>query len=307
MRTPPGLHGFLAIDKPAGWTSHDVVARVRRVAGQREVGHGGTLDPMATGLLAVGLGQATRLLEFLASGTKAYEATVRFGAATDTYDAEGSVTEEAPWQQIQPVDLARALVRFTGTIEQRPPLYSAIKRAGEPLYRLARRGEAVEVEPRMVTIARLELRRFEPPDAALYVECGGGTYVRSIAHDLGLALGSRAHLVALRRVRAGMLDIHDAADLASINTREHIADRLLAIDLPVWTLPAVILGDSHAADVCQGRRLPRSADTVALCRAYGSDGTFLALLESDAEGDQTGYWLPRKVFMSRSAREKGTK
>src|SRR5947209_7647551 len=157
MRKPAELHGLLAIDKPRGWTSHDVVARVRRLAGQRQVGHGGTLDPMATGLLPLGLGQGTRLLEYLSGGRKHYTATIRFGAATDTYDAEGAVTREAPWQQITTSQIRHLLDTFTGTIMQRPPAFSAIKRAGEPLYRLARRGEAIEIEPRPVTIFGIDV------------------------------------------------------------------------------------------------------------------------------------------------------
>src|SRR5579883_323234 len=145
------IDGLLAVDKPAGWTSHDVVAAVRRTAGQRRVGHAGTLDPLATGLLALGLGKGTRLLEYLAGGSKTYAATVRLGAATDTYDADGAIVAERPWQHVHRAEVERVLQeRFTGPIMQRPPAYSAIKRAGVPLYRLARRGDAVTPEPRPI-------------------------------------------------------------------------------------------------------------------------------------------------------------
>jgi len=295
MGAAAGLHGILVVDKPKGWTSHDVVARVRRIAGQRQVGHGGTLDPMATGVLALGLGQGTRLLEFVSDGRKTYEATVRFGAATDSYDADGSITVEADWRHVTEDGVRKALAGFVGDILQRPPAFSAIKRAGVPLYQLARRGEHVEVEPREVTVFRLEVIRLDLPDLELIVECSSGTYVRSLAHDLGQTLGSAAYLTSLRRTAAGTLGIADAVALETLDGggRELLALSLLALDRPVWRLPAIIVNSEHARDAIQGRKLPTQPQTVDICRAYGANGDFLALLRYDAAGS---YWQPHKVF-----------
>lgn len=301
MSSAPAFNGLLAVDKPQGWTSHDVVARVRGIAGQRQVGHGGTLDPMATGVLPLGLGQGTRLLEYVAGGRKSYEATVRFGAATDTFDAEGAIVREAAWEHLTERDIRRLLTAFTGTILQRPPAYSAIKRGGEPLYRLARRGEQIEIEPRPVTIYRIDVRSVALPDVEIAVDCGSGTYIRSLAHDLGEAAGSAAHLSALRRTAVGDLSQREAVplDLLSAGGRDVLAGSMLALDRPVWSLPAVILSEARGLDVCQGRTLDGESHGHKLCRAYGENGVFLALLRYDASGS---YWQPHKVFTSYSGR-----
>lgn len=293
MRQPAELHGILAIDKPQGWTSHDVVARLRRIAGQREVGHGGTLDPLATGVLPLGLGQGTRVLEYLAGGAKRYAATVRLGTATNTYDAEGTVTRSAPWEQITRAALRAALDRFTGQIMQRPPAFSAIKRDGEPAYARARRGEAVELEPRPVVVYRIDLTRFAPPELDLDVECGSGTYIRSLAHDLGEALGSAAHLSALRRTAVGSLVAADAVPLAALDAagRPLLEASLLAPDQPVLGLPALVLGEDGARRVRQGQQVAAGADDPPRCRAYDAEGFFVALLRREGE-----RWQPAKVF-----------
>jgi tRNA pseudouridine55 synthase len=309
------LHGILVVDKPRGWTSHDVVARLRRIAGQRQIGHGGTLDPLATGVLPLGLGFATRLLEYLAEDGKTYEATVRLGTATTTYDAEGAVTAEAPWAQVSEAMLRAALAGFSGTIEQRPPAFSAIKREGRPLYELARRGAAVAVPARTVTIHEIALLRFVPPEIDLRISCSSGTYVRSLAHDLGRALGSVAHLTALRRTRVGSLTLADAITLEELERggRTALEARLLPPDRAVLSLPAIVLDEVSTRDVCHGRDLresevhtpegstvsPLSAESARknemLCRAYDRAGAFLALLRYDA---QHGRWRPHKVFVS---------
>lgn len=296
----PRFNGIIAVDKPRGWTSHDVVARVRRLAGQRQVGHGGTLDPMATGLLILGLGQGTRLLEYVSAGRKRYDATVRFGAETDTYDSEGSVVREAGWQQITEQLLDDLLSHFTGPIQQRPPLYSALKRAGEPLYRLARRGEQVEIEPRAITIYSMEIRRVALPVFEISVECSSGTYIRSLAHDLGVAAGSAAHLTSLRRTVVGALTLEDAVTLDALSDggEDAVEQSLLALDRPVWWLPAVIVAKLHAEDITQGRVISAEPSGTELCRAYGDDGTFLALLRYDAAGS---FWHPQKVFAANRA------
>lgn len=302
MRRPAELHGILVVDKPRGWTSHDVVARVRRLAGQRQVGHGGTLDPMATGVLPLGLGSATRLLEYLAEGGKTYEATVRLGTETNTYDAEGEIVAELPWRHVSERALCEALQRFVGTIAQRPPAFSAIKRDGRPLYELARRGEAVDAPPRTVTIHTIDLLRFTPPELDLRVVCGGGTYIRSLAHDLGRAVGSAAHLTALRRTRVGSLTLDGATTLDALegSGSAPLEAKLLPADRAVPHLPAVQLDDAAAADVRHGRDPDIAAmhvlaeSTEILCRAYDRAGAFIALLLYDAQHER---WRPHKVFL----------
>ncbi|HEY7778981.1 MAG TPA: tRNA pseudouridine(55) synthase TruB [Ktedonobacterales bacterium] len=196
------MDGILNVNKPLGITSHDVVARVRRLTRQKRVGHTGTLDPAASGVLPICLGQATRVAEYLGASGKAYRATVRFGMVTDTYDAEGTVVRTAPVELVREAIMA-ALPEFLGPQMQVPPLYSAIKRAGQPLYKLARAGESVELAPRPVMIYALTLVSWGAPDLVLDVECGKGTYIRSLAFDLGERLGPGAHLAGLVRTRSG--------------------------------------------------------------------------------------------------------
>jgi tRNA pseudouridine55 synthase len=211
-------HGLVVVDKPAGWTSHDVVGKLRNVYGQRRVGHAGTLDPDATGVLLVGLGRVTRLMRFLQTTTKSYRARVVFGVATDTLDASGAVLEQAemPLTREQVEHAARA---FLGPSEQVPPMVSALKVKGERLYELARRGEEVERPTRTVRIDRMLVEAFEPgpyPEATIVLDCSSGTYVRSLAADLGVALGGCAHLAALRRLRVGSFGIDEANAIGTI-------------------------------------------------------------------------------------------
>jgi tRNA pseudouridine55 synthase len=211
-------HGLVVVDKPAGCTSHDVVARLRRAYGQRRIGHAGTLDPDATGVLVVGLGQVTRLLRFLPDDTKAYRGDVVFGVATSTLDGSGDVVDRSP-MPIAAEDVEAALGRFRGEIDQLPPMVSAVKVGGRRLYQLARSGEEVDRPARRVRVERLDMEHFEPgpyPVATVVVECSGGTYVRSLAADLGVALGGCAHLGALRRLRVGSFTLDDARLLDEI-------------------------------------------------------------------------------------------
>jgi tRNA pseudouridine55 synthase len=209
------VDGIFNINKATGITSHDVVARVRRLIGQRRVGHAGTLDPLASGVLPVLVGQATRLAEYLSESGKAYRATVRFGVATTTYDAEGEVVRAAPEAALalRRERIEAALPGFLGEQEQVPPIYSAIKRDGQPLYALARAGRAVTPEPRRVRIEALRIVAWQPPDLVLDVECGKGTYIRSLAYDLGERLGPGAHLAALVRTRSGPFRLVESVTL----------------------------------------------------------------------------------------------
>ena len=234
------IDGFLVIDKHAGLTSHDVVQRVRKWAKQRRVGHLGTLDPMATGVLPIALGEATKLSRLLTHGEKSYSAQIRLGVETTTYDREGEITGEmaGPWPDRGVVE--KALERFRGDIDQTPPLYSAVKLGGEPSYRRARRGEVVRLEPRRVRLTRVELLEYEPPQVSVEVDCSAGTYLRSVAHDLGAALGTGAHLWQLVRTRSGPFHLHQALDLDELDARgaERVIPMVAATGLPTYEVDA---------------------------------------------------------------------
>ena len=210
------IDGLLVVDKPAGWTSHDVVAKLRGATHQRRIGHAGTLDPDATGVLLVGLGRVTRLMRFLQETTKEYRGVVSFGVATDTLDAAGVEQERREMPALDGAAIEAALPRFRGDIEQIPPMVSALKVDGKRLHELARDGKDVDRKPRPVRIDRFDLETFEPgpfPSATVMVECSSGTYIRSLAADLGTALGGCAHLASLVRLRVGAFTLADATPL----------------------------------------------------------------------------------------------
>ncbi|MCL6430520.1 MAG: tRNA pseudouridine(55) synthase TruB [Anaerolineae bacterium] len=288
------------MDKPEGWTSHDVVARIRRLSGQRRVGHAGTLDPFATGVLLVCLGQATRVSEYLMESPKRYHAVIRFGAATDTYDVTGRVVEQT---DELPPDLAAIealLPRFTGRILQTPPPYSALKVGGQPAYRRARRGEAVRITPREVEVYELRVISWVPPDLELEVLCGRGTYIRSLAHDLGQAAGSAAHLRSLRRLAVGSFEVEQATPLAEIEAAfeaDTWQELLFPIDEALLQYPALVVSREDVQRLLQGQPIQAAeARSGALHRVYGPEGEFVALVE----GDQTaGLWRPHKVLLCR--------
>lgn len=289
--------GILNVDKPQGWTSHDVVARVRRLAGQKRAGHAGTLDPMATGVLLVCLGQATRVSEYLMEARKLYRACVRFGTATDTYDATGTVTAQATAIPASASDIAALLPRFVGRIQQVPPPYSALKLGGEPAYRRARRGEVVSQPARPVDIYEVTLRSWSPPDLEIDVLCGRGTYIRSLAHDLGLAAGSAAHLAALQRRAVGHFLVDEAlslTELAAGSEEGNWRQYLHPLDEALLHYPALIVSADSAARLLHGQ--PIEAEAAAegnLRRVYGPGGQFLALVQA---GAYPGTWRPHKVF-----------
>jgi tRNA pseudouridine55 synthase len=279
------LDGVLVCDKPAGMTSHDVVARVRRLTGQRRVGHGGTLDPPATGVLVVALGRATRLLPFLPMEPKRYVAGIGFGAQTDTLDAAGAVVATAPVDGVTRDALRAALARLTGPIEQVPPMVSAVKQGGERLYLKARRGETVERAPRPVTVHALELLDFRPgppPTATVAVTCSGGTYVRVLAADLGQALGSLAHVVRLRRTAVGAFTEAEAHPLGKLEATEGaIQDALIdpaAAMRSVWTRS---LSEVEAAALATGQSLEATGRGEPVA-AVGPDGRLVAIIQDGA-------------------------
>jgi tRNA pseudouridine55 synthase len=294
--------GFIVLDKPTGVTSFSMVALVRRLAGVRRVGHAGTLDPLASGVLPVAVGAATRLIEYTDDETKAYVARIRFGETTDTYDADGQAVARADASNLRPEDIEAALPAFVGRIEQAPPKYSAIKLAGKPLYHYAREGIDLAPVPRTVEIESIELRSFENSVAEVEVRCGKGTYIRSLAHDLGVRLGCGAHLAALIRTRSAgfaLDDAHAPEELAALAAEGALDDAILAPDRALERRRAVIIGAGHAIDVAAGRPVTlephpgaRPLAVGEICRAYDAGGRFLAVL---AEAG-SGVVRPRKVF-----------
>jgi len=297
------LSGILNVDKPPGMTSHDVVDEVRRLAGQRKVGHAGTLDPMATGVLLICLGKATRVSEYLMRGRKHYRATIVLGTATDTYDAEGEIVSTGGKTDFDKDEIATALTRFVGKIEQVPPMYSAIKHGGRPLHELARQGKTVERDPRPVEIDTIVLLDWTPPELSIDVVCSPGTYIRSLAHDLGEELGSGAHLSALVRLGSGRFVLSDASSLDRLaEAFEHgQEDRyLLAMDEAFFDSPAAVVGYEAAQRIAHGQgvelqlSLDPQPDGETLARAYGPEGEFLAIMVRDPA---SGLWQPRKVFV----------
>jgi len=292
--------GLILLDKPTGPTSHDMVYAVRRGAGEKHVGHAGTLDPLATGLLVMCLGPATRLSEYLSGKDKRYTARLRFGQTTNTYDAQGEVTATSLAIPDRPA-VEAALAAFRGQQQQVPPAFSAIKRGGQKAYDLARRGETVVLEARPVVIHSLELVDWQPPEAVLAVHCSAGTYIRSLAHDLGQRLGCGAHLTALRRTASGSLRIEDAVALDELQaafTRQDWRQYLRPADLAVADWPAVHLSAEDTARVRRGQAVPMASgpnepSAEALGRAYNPAGDFIAVLRADPAARA---WRPDKVF-----------
>jgi len=210
------MNGVLIINKPAGMTSFDVVRQVRRMTKTRRVGHAGTLDPMATGVLPVAVGTATRLIEYLMAGDKTYRATLKLGSVTDTQDSEGQVLKEKPWESVDRESINSAVENFVGEIEQLPPMYSALKKDGQPLYKLARQGLEVEREPRKVHVKSLFVDEFSPPYMTFTVDCSKGTYVRTLCHDIGQMLGCGAHMTDLRRLTCGRFTLATSHPLEAL-------------------------------------------------------------------------------------------
>jgi tRNA pseudouridine55 synthase len=306
------LRGFINVDKPRGSTSFDVVRQIRRAAGTRKVGHAGTLDPNATGVLPVAIGDATRLVDELIGSRKGYRATIILGRATDTYDAEGDITAEANASHVTQEVVHAALNAFRGDIMQTPPAYSAVKREGVVAYRAARRGEPLDLEPRPVVVydlAPVSFDHSEPskPALTLDVTCGKGFYVRSLAHDLGRAIGVGGYLHDLRRTRVGPFVVEDATSLdhavAMLEAGE--TDHLVhAPDVVLTAWPAIILGSTQTARVRQGmdvtalprRDYVRPDDPAPGVRSYGPSGELVALLRP---GRAVGAWHPYRVFPAR--------
>jgi tRNA pseudouridine55 synthase len=292
------VSGVLVLDKPVGMTSHDVVQAVRRGTGIRRAGHTGTLDPRASGVLVVLIGPAVRLSEYVSASDKRYQATVRLGSATDTFDAEGRITSTGIASDISEDKFLEALQGFVGEIEQVPPPYSAIKIEGRKAYEMAREGEEVNLQPRKIHVYSLDLLEWSPPEAVIDVFCSSGTYVRSLANDLGANLGCGAHLVGLRRTRSGRFTLRDAVPL------RRLQESFVAGDWYKYLIPAAeALGDWPAIEldadkvelIRHGHRVPGELGSTGWARGISEQGDLVALLEFDVASNE---WQPKKVFFT---------
>ena len=285
------MEGILNVDKPLNLTSHDAVSRVRRLADTRRVGHAGTLDPLATGVLVLALGRATRLLEYVVDQPKRYRALIRLGQVSTTYDGEGEISDTGP-VVVRRNEIVDALAQFQGAIKQVPPMHSALKKEGVPLYELARQGIEVERAAREVTVYELALVEWDSPLVEVDIVCSAGTYIRSLAHDIGQALGSGAYLAGLRRTAVGLFHGNSAVPLASLS-EANVIDFLQPMDSAVAHLPVLPCSFEEAVRLAHGQRIARDVEGqgVDLARAYDPDGTFVGVVT--AEGQR---WRPRKIF-----------
>jgi tRNA pseudouridine55 synthase len=278
--------GLLIVDKPAGWTSHDVVAKVRKLVGTKRVGHAGTLDPMATGVLVVGVEKATRLLGYLALTEKEYTATIRLGQTTNTDDADGEIIDRVPVRNIGEAELLPAIAALTGQISQVPPGVSAIKVGGSRAYKLARAGAAPELAARTVTVREFVVADIRPAgdvlDVDVRVTCSSGTYIRALARDLGAGLGVGGHLTALRRTRVGPYGASQARTLDELS--EGASLEILPLAAAAAAFPRRDLTDAEARAIGHGARLPATGAGETPVAAFASDGTLVALLTDT--GDQ---------------------
>ncbi len=291
------VSGVLVVDKPIGLTSHDVVQIIRRGTGIRRAGHTGTLDPRASGVLVVLIGPAVRLSEYVSASDKRYQATIRLGSSTDTYDAEGIVTDSST--SIEDVTEERfdeILQQYVGEIEQVPPPYSAVKVKGKKAYEMARKGENVELSPRTINVYSLEVLEWAPPEVVVDVYCSSGTYVRSLANDLGNELGCGAHLIGLRRTKSGRFTLRDAVPLRRLQESFDAGDwyrNLIPAAEALADWPMVELNADEVEFVRHGHRVPADPDASGWARAISQQGDLVALVEYDAD---TNEWQPRKVF-----------
>lgn len=292
------ISGVLVVDKPVGLTSHEVVQIIRRGTNIRRAGHTGTLDPRASGVLIVLIGPAVRLSEYVSASDKRYQAIIRLGATTDTFDSDGRFTSKDQDVEISEEQFASALKTFVGEIVQTPPPYSAVKVHGRPAYDMAREGEPVELEPRKIQVYSLELLEWAPPEAVIDVYCSSGTYVRSLANDLGEKLGCGAYLTGLRRTKSGRFTLRDAVPLRKL--REAFDDGNwyqfvipAAEALSDW--PAVELNNDQVEAVRHGHRVPANPEDKGMARGISEAGELIALLEFDPA---TQEWQPRKVFFT---------
>jgi len=291
------ISGVLVVDKPIGMTSHDVVQVIRRGTGIRRAGHTGTLDPRASGVLVVLLGPAVRLSEYVSASDKRYQAIMRLGTTTDTYDADGRVTGSAE-VEVTEEQFTEALTHFVGEIEQVPPPYSAVKVQGRKAYEMAREAEKVDLAPRKITVYSLELLEWALPEAVIDVYCSSGTYVRSLANDLGEMLGCGASLTGLRRTKSGRFTLRDAVQLRKL---EEAFDNgtwyqyLIPAAEALSDWPAVELTTEQVDAIRHGHRIAGAEDVGEIARGISEQGELVALLGFESD---TKEWQPKKVFFS---------
>ncbi len=294
------ISGALVVDKPTGMTSHDVVQAVRNGTGIRRAGHTGTLDPRASGVLVVLLGPAVRLSEFISASDKRYQAIIRLGASTDTFDADGKFTRktEAP-VDVTEAQFEEALMKFVGHIQQTPPPYSAVKVQGRKAYEMAREGEEVDLAPRTIDVYHLEVLEWAPPEVVIDVHCSSGTYVRSLANDLGDMLGCGGYLVGLRRTKSGRFSLRDATPLRKLQEAFRAGNwsqYLIPAAEALGDWPSLELDPDQVDAIKHGHRVPAAEDAKpGMVRAVSMAGELVALMELDEDARQ---WKPKKVFFS---------
>ncbi len=288
------MYGLLVLNKPAGKSSHSAVYAVRRMTGEKRIGHAGTLDPLATGVLVLCLGQAARVSEYLVDHDKTYRATVRLGVETDTYDATGETIAFHP-VDVSPEQITSALRSFLGKSLQRPPAHSAVQRDGVRAYKLARRGIVVEMEPREIEIMAITLRSIQDDEVEFDVHCSKGTYIRSLAHDLGQKLGTGAHLHALTRLASGPFTLEQSVTLEEVErlvAANELERYLIPMDRALTRFPELRLDAARAWGVRNGQYIPAPSDLTAnIVRAYDESGRLIGLLER--EGSR---FKPKKIF-----------
>ncbi|MBK8823504.1 MAG: tRNA pseudouridine(55) synthase TruB [Anaerolineales bacterium] len=296
------ISGALVVDKPVGMTSHDVVQAIRNGTGLRRAGHTGTLDPRASGVLVILVGPAVRLSEYVSASDKRYQAIIRLGGSTDTFDAEGLVTPTKNPVDVTEAQFEEALKTFIGEIEQTPPPYSAVKVQGRKAYEMAREGEEVDLAPRKITVHHLEVLEWAPPEVVIDVHCSSGTYVRSLANDLGVMLGSGAYLVGLRRTKSGRFSLRDSVPLRKLQesfTAGNWYQYLIPAAEALGDWPAVELNPDEVEGVRHGHRVKVVGDpTETKVRGVSTQGELVALMEISINADGTREWQPKKVFFT---------
>jgi tRNA pseudouridine55 synthase len=292
------LNGLLIVNKPVGPTSHDIVYRVRKWSNERRVGHTGTLDPLASGVLIICLGPATRISEYLLASDKKYRAIVRLGQSTDTYDAQGTFTQYNTQVDLTQEQIETALKNFRGKITQTPPAYSAVQVGGKRSYEAAREGEPMDLAPREITIYSLDLVSWKSPDLVIDVACSAGTYIRSLANDIGQALGVGGHIASLMRTATSNFTLKDAHSLNDIETAFRAgkgASLVIETDRALSDWQEVKLDADGAKKIMHGNPAPMSAPAAGLGRAYDPQGRLVALVEADTT---TNEWKPKKVLIT---------
>ena len=296
------ISGVLVVDKPVGMTSHDVVQVIRNGTGLRRAGHTGTLDPRASGVLVILVGPAVRLSEYVSASDKRYQAIIRLGSTTDTFDVEGKFTRSNQPVNVTEAQFEEVLQSFIGEIEQTPPPYSAVKVQGRKAYEMARQGEEVDLTPRKIQVHHLEVLEWAPPEVVVDVHCSSGTYVRSLANDLGEKLGCGAYLVGLRRTKSGRFSLRDATPLRKLQeafTAGNWYQFLIPAAEALGDWPAVELSPDEVEAVRHGHRVKvKEGNTEAKVRGVSTQGELVALMEIATAEDGSSEWQPRKVFFT---------